>query len=118
MKMQEPHQPLLTDEEETLVTPRFDDEETIVARRVVPLEEVTQVAASPKAFARRYTRLPSATRRTWALALVFVSALAGGVLGGAGLYFYQSRALAHATNAPAQQQANAPANATATAPQP
>src|SRR5256885_6641194 len=92
MKTQEPHQYLLDDDEDevTLVAPRFDDEETIVARRVVPLEEVGHAA-----HAVADARPPSATRRPWVLALVFVSSLVGGgVLGGAGFYFYQRRAAA------------------------
>jgi hypothetical protein len=122
MKMQEPHQLLPIDEDETLVTPRFDDEETVVARRVVPLESVAhdRPAAPPpsKALARPIMRLRFAPRRTWALALVAASTLVGGVLGGAGLYFYQSRASAHATPAAAQPQSNVTTSAPATLPQP
>ncbi|MET0625407.1 MAG: hypothetical protein ABW250_20895 [Pyrinomonadaceae bacterium] len=84
-------------EEATLVTPRFDDEETLVARPVVPLDaeaaqathapapEPYAAATPPPAYARRF----SAPRRSWVLALVLVSVLVGGVLGGAGLYIYQ-----------------------------
>lgn len=82
-------------EEATLVAPRFDDEETLVARPVVPLDaEASQAthaltdapyaATPPPAYARR-----PATRRSWVLALVLISVLVGGVLGGAGLYIYQ-----------------------------
>jgi hypothetical protein len=79
--MQEPHQTLLTDEgEETLVTPRFDEEETIVARRVVPLADDGRIAS-----------LRAAWTRPSLLALALVSTLVGVVMGGAGLYFYQSR---------------------------
>ena len=92
MKTQEPHQPLPDDEDEvTLVAPRFDDEETIVARRVVPLEEVEH-AAPAVADARPDSRPPVAPRRPWLLALVFASSLVGGgVIGGQ-------------SNAPAQSQ--------------
>jgi hypothetical protein len=118
--MQNPHQFLPTDEEETLVAPRFDDEETVVARRVVPLGEVGQaepVATPTATVASAYpTERPSA-RRSWPLALVIVSALAGAVLGGTGLYFYQSRASSHANNQPATQPV-APTNAPAAASQP
>jgi hypothetical protein len=79
MNMQEPHQiPVADEDEETLVTPRFDKEETIVAQRVVPLGAAGRVAA----------------KRPRMLALVLVSALAGVAVGGAGLYFYQSRSTA------------------------
>lgn len=82
--MQEAHQILLADEgEETLVTPRFDEEESIVAQPVVPLDAAGRVGS---------LRLPSLRPRV--LALVLASALAGVVLGGAGLYFYQSRSTA------------------------
>ena len=79
MNMQEPNQISVADEgEETLVTPRFDKEETVVAQRVVPLGAVGRAAA----------------KRPRMLALVLLSALAGIVIGGAGLYFYQSRSTA------------------------
>lgn len=84
MNMQEPDEISLADESEaTLVTPRFDVEETIVAQPVVPLNAAGRVAS---------LRPPSLRPRV--LALVLVSALAGVVLGGAGLYFYQSRSSA------------------------
>src|SRR5438105_4146546 len=94
MKTQEPHQPLTDEDDEvTLVAPRFDDEETIVARRVVPLEEVERDApAATAARARPHSRTPYAQRRPWLLAFVFASSLVGGgVIGGAGLHFYQRR---------------------------
>jgi type IV secretory pathway VirB10-like protein len=79
MNMQEPQQIPVADEgEETLVTPRFDKEETNVAQRVVPLGAAGRVAA----------------KRPRMLALVLVSVLAGVAVGGAGLYFYQSRSSA------------------------
>ncbi|HST53297.1 MAG TPA: hypothetical protein VLJ61_14900 [Pyrinomonadaceae bacterium] len=118
--MQKPHQFLPTEEEETLVTPRFDDEETVVARRVVPLEEFGQaepVAAQPLSSAPQYTHEPPASRRSWSLAVVVVSALVGGVFGGAGLYLYQSRASSpRATEAHAAQPVVAPTNAPAAPP--
>lgn len=114
MKMEAPHQTFLADDEETLVTPRFDDEETILARRVVPLGE--GVAREPNAHARTRndpraetrtgTRTPLTARRSWVLALAVVSALVGCVLGGAGLYLYQQRANASpAIATPAQTNA-------------
>jgi len=110
--MQEPHQHSPDDEDEvTLVAPRFDDEETIVARRVVPLEEVEHAAPAfaDAAGARPDSRPPVATRRPWLLALVFaLSLVGGGVLGGAGLYFYQRRAAARPVTAAAAEQPNVP----------
>ena len=110
MKTQEPHQPLPDDEDEvTLVAPRFDDEETIVARRVVPLEEVEHAAPAVAAVAdaRPDSRPSVAPRRPWLLALVFASSLVGGgVIGGAGLYFYQRRAAASPAPAAATEQSN------------
>ena len=70
--------------EETLVTPRFDEVETVQAQPVVPLAEVPPGASHGRRFApRRLVSLP--------VALVLVSALVGVVVGGAGLYFYQHR---------------------------
>ncbi len=119
--MQDPHQFLPTDEEETLVSPRFDDEETVVARRVVPLGEVGRaepVETPPAAVASAYPPEPRVARRSWPLALAVASALVGAVLGGTGLYLYQSRASSHAANAPAAQQPVAPSNAPAASSQP
>lgn len=79
---------LTIDDETTLVAPRFDDEETVVARRVVPLE-VAEAGARGTTQAAAPARKP---RRPAVLALAFASALAGGVLGGVGLRLYQSRA--------------------------
>lgn len=71
-------------EETTRVAPRFDDEETLVARPVVPLENGANVPEPAQGY-----RSPFAPRRSLPLALVLVSVLIGGVLGGAGLYLYQ-----------------------------
>jgi type IV secretory pathway VirB10-like protein len=117
-------------EEATLIAPRFDDEETLVARPVVPLEEGVQETAydathdvRPAASnAPRYTR-PYGPRRTWMLALMLASVLIGGVLGGAGLYLYQRQtqdsgeAARPATSAEAAAAPNAPAVETRSAPQ-
>lgn len=79
------------DEETTLVAPRFDEEETLVARPVVPLgadahaPAPAQTPARPAPEARR----TFAPRRSGILALALASILIGGVLGGAGLYLYQ-----------------------------
>ncbi len=85
-------------EEATLVAPRFDDEETLVAQPVVPLDgaavEATH-APAPAPYATTTPPLPAharrsrVPRRSWMLALVLTSVLVGGVLGGAGLYIYQ-----------------------------
>lgn len=103
---------LTLDDETTLVAPRFDDEETVVARRVVPLE-VAEAGARAATQADMPTRK---SRRSAVLALAFASALAGGVLGGVGLHIYQSRA---ASNPPPaanpNERADAPAEAAQTA---
>lgn len=78
---------VVSGEETTLVAPRFDDEETLVARPVVPLDADAPAGTAPRP-APDY-RSPYAPRRTWMLGLVLVSVLVGGVLGGAGLYLYQ-----------------------------
>jgi hypothetical protein len=108
--MKETDRTLNADEgEETMVAPRFDDEETMVARPVVPLEEVGSDAPRV-ARAKLSTYLRTPPRRTLVAALVLVSALAGGILGGAALYLYQKH---RSDNAPAteqQQQADAPAS--------
>lgn len=102
--------------EETMVSPRFDDQETVLARPVVPFEEVgdapavapapaSTMTAAPPAL---YSRLRGAPRRSRVAGLVLVSALVGSALGVAGLYFYQKQ---KSDDAPAtqQQQAEAPA---------
>jgi hypothetical protein len=84
-------------EETTLVAPRFDDEETLVARPVVPLDGATVEAThapAPAPYATTpplpaYARRSRVPRRSWMLALMLTSVLVGGVLGGAGLYIYQ-----------------------------
>src|SRR5205085_9587280 len=83
MKMTEEVERLTVDDDEvTLVAPRFDEEETLVARRVVPLEAVGGAArAATRAAAPVPARQP---RRSRVLALAFASALGGGVLGGGG----------------------------------
>ncbi|HEV7893701.1 MAG TPA: hypothetical protein VGP08_24005 [Pyrinomonadaceae bacterium] len=101
--------------EETMVSPRFDDEETVLARPVVPFEEVSDApaAAAPTASTTAappplYSRLRVAPRRSLVAALVLVSVLVGSVLGVAGLYFYQNHKSADAP-ATEQQQTEAPA---------
>lgn len=97
------------DGEETMVAPRFDDEETMVARPVVPFEEVGTDAPAAAPHAPRapiYSRLANRPRRSLVAALVLVSALAGSVLGGAGLYLYQKNRQAAPETRP---QAEAPA---------
>ena len=102
--------------EETMVAPRFDDEETMVARPAVPFEEVTDApaAAAPVPTSTAvapppYSSQRGAPRRSLVAALVLVSALVGSVLGVAGLYFYQNRKSADAPAAEQRQQAEAPA---------
>jgi hypothetical protein len=79
---------VVSGEESTLVAPRFDDEETLVARPVVPLGAEGAEAAPETQPAHDYPRR-YAPRRSGMLALALVSVLVGGVLGGAGLYLYQ-----------------------------
>jgi hypothetical protein len=136
MNMREPQQTLQADEEATLVvsgeeatlvSPRFDDEETLVARPVVPLDTEGAVPPVETRAASPLAPRPYAARRSWVLALVLVSVLIGGVLGGAGLYIYQRQAQDDGTAAmnpqptPApetQQPAPAPTAEAAAAPQP
>ena len=84
--MKESTPSVLTGEpEETLITPRFDEVETVQAQPVVRLEDVPPDSLSrPRPGARR--------RSSWPLALILTSALVGSVAGGAGLYLYQRRA--------------------------
>jgi hypothetical protein len=102
--MEAPQQTFVTDDEETLVTPRFDDEETILARPVVPLTEAAaREQKAPAAASHTPARTPLAARRSWVLALAVASAFAGSVLGGAGFYLYQNRAHAAPASAPPAQ---------------
>lgn len=101
--------------EETMVTPRFDDEETVLARPVVPFEEVSDApaAATPATSTTApppppYSRQRGAPRRSLVAVLVLASTLVGSVLGVAGLYFYQKQKSDDAPEAQ-QQQAEAPA---------
>ena len=99
--MKEDQQVLSTGEpEETLVTPRFDEVETVQAQPVVPLADVPAGAHFGSRFGSRRGSLP--------LALVLVSALVGSVVGGAGLYLYQRGATEKAASA---EQPAAPAEA-------
>jgi hypothetical protein len=125
--MEETDRVLTADEgEETMVAPRFDDEETVLARPVVPLEDVGADAVPARDAAVNaplYSRLRNRPRRSLVAALVVVSALAGGVLGGAGLYLYQKNrqaapAVQQQAEAPAQQQAAAEPAPESAKPQP
>lgn len=98
---------LVGGEERTLVAPRFDDEETLVARPVVPLENGAHIDA-PVPPARGYNS-SFAARRPWSLALMLVSVLIGGVLGGAGLYLYQRQSQDPAVSPAATTTAEPPA---------
>ncbi len=106
---------VVTGEEATLVAPRFDDEETLVAQPVVPLAveaagTPAPTPASTDAAQMAYARRPFAPRRSWVVATVLVSVLVGGVLGGAGLYLYQRQSHdAAATAAPPQTETPAEA---------
>lgn len=96
-------------EETTLVAPRFDDEETLVARPVVPIED-----GGHDPTRGRHSR--SAPRRSWSL--VLVSVLIGGVLGGAGLYLYQRQSQDPAVSPAAMTQPTTPADAAQAPPVP
>lgn len=109
--MEETNRTFADDEgDETMVTPRFDDEETVLARPVVPFEEVGESPVAPPATAASplYTRLRAAPRRSLVAVLVLVSVLAGSALGVGGLYLYQKHRNADATPDAEQQQADAP----------
>lgn len=115
---------VVSGEETTLVAPRFDDEETQVARPVVPLEGDAHSPAQDHTTARRAPgyRRPFAPPGSGMLALALVSVLVGGVLGGAGLYLYQRQSQASAvspaavTTQPADDAAQAPATESQAAP--
>src|SRR5215204_4764912 len=115
--MREPQQQQTShDDEATLVAPRFDDEETLVARPVVPFDADAPAVPTPeRPAARPARRSPYAPRRSWPLALVLVSVLVGGVLGGAGLYLYQRQSQDPAASQIAAEQPTAPAAAQAPA---
>lgn len=106
--------------DETLVTPRFDEEETVLAQPVVPLDAPGNegFAAGPSAPeggpAGASRRRPSA--RQWPLALALASALVGSVIGGLGLYLFQQRERADAE--PARQEQQAPAQTEVSQPTP
>ncbi len=100
--------------EETMVSPRFDDEETVLARPVVPFEEVSDAPSATSASAPPpplHSRLRATPRRSPVAALVLVSVLVGSALGVAGLYFYQKHRGDEAPAATEQQQADVPAPA-------
>ncbi|MDQ1559915.1 MAG: hypothetical protein QOD32_2975 [Pyrinomonadaceae bacterium] len=69
---------LVNEPDRTLVTPRFDEVEAQVARPVVPL-------------AGRPAARGSGRRRQWPIALVLISALAGGVVSLFAFRLYQQR---------------------------
>jgi type IV secretory pathway VirB10-like protein len=118
MTMEETNRTFTDDEgEETMVSPRFDDEETVLARPVVPFEEVSDApaATSASALPPLYSRLRAAPRRSLVAALVLISALVGSALGVAGLYFYQKHRADDAPATTEQQQADVPAPAAAQA---
>lgn len=111
--MEETNRTFTDDEgEETMVSPRFDDEETVLARPVVPFEEVSDAHGAASASAPpppSYSRLRAAPRRSPVAALVLISVLVGSALGVAGLYFYQKHRGDEAPAATEQQQADVPA---------
>jgi hypothetical protein len=85
------------DADATLATPRFDEEETVLAQPVVPIDaEELPPTADPSVVAPAAYAQPRAARRQWPLALILLSALAGSILGGAGLYFVQKQRRADA----------------------
>ncbi|MFL6333787.1 MAG: hypothetical protein ACJ754_10795 [Pyrinomonadaceae bacterium] len=104
---------VVSGEETTLVAPRFDDEETLVARPVVPFDAPEREYALPEPIYRR----TYAPRRSGMFALVLFSVLVGGVLGGAGLYLYQRQSQDPTATTPPTQPA-APADAAQQAPAP
>ncbi len=86
---------LVAEPDRTLVTPRFDEVEAQVARPVVPL---TGSGGDGR---------PAARRRQWPIALVLISALAGGVVSLFAFRLYQQRSQVVATETGAQQTTNA-----------
>jgi hypothetical protein len=94
------------EDEETMITPRFDGEETRTARPVVPLDSRRRAAVIPS----KFTRYPSwRGLGSWPLALVLGSAFIGSVLGGAGLYLYQQRSAAEASTSEPRAEVSQPA---------
>ncbi|HJR08899.1 MAG TPA: hypothetical protein VJ842_16700 [Pyrinomonadaceae bacterium] len=71
-------EPMPVDQDATLATPRFDEVEAQVARPVVPLAGGSHVARRGR-------------RRQWPIALVLISALAGGVVSILAFRMYQQR---------------------------
>lgn len=126
--MKDPQQTLLADEdvtliangeERTLIAPRFDDEDTVLARPVVPLEEAGMAEASSAVSATSSdTRRPSVPRRSWLLALVLISVLAGGLLGGTALHLYQNRSRGDDSPANSARQPETPLPASQPSPAP
>ena len=101
--------------DETLVTPRFDEEETVLAQPVVPLDAPAgETPQAAPAGASAAPRSPSA-RRQWPLALALVSALVGSIVGGFGLYLYQQHG---GSDDASVQQSAAPAEVSQPAPSP
>jgi type IV secretory pathway VirB10-like protein len=103
------------DNDETLVTPRFDRGEAETAQPVVPLAVVSGEAETYDMHdARRASPSRVMRLKSWPLALILVSALAGGVLGGAGLYLFQ-QSREEAAAAPAERQTDTEAQVIAPA---
>ena len=106
------------DEDATLVQPLFTEEAAETARPVVPLAAApASVGVGP----RPAWTFAAPARRSWLPALILISALAGGALGGAlALRFYQKRqgaaAVPAATNAAPSEQPPAQARQGAVAP--
>ena len=93
------------DADATLVRPLFTEEAAETARPVEPLtESAAAVAARHEESAApvRYVSRPR-TLRHWPVALVLVSALAGALVGGLALRFYQARRDAEPRPAAAEQ---------------
>lgn len=81
------------DPEATLVKPLFSEAAEVMARPVVPLEQRRRAA--------KVAALPL-ERRSWLVALILVSVLAGSVMGGFGLRLYQKHRRAAARAAAAE----------------
>lgn len=107
---------VVSGEETKRVAPRFDDEETLVARPVVPLEGDAPERPTIAPLDAPDYRSPGSARRSVLLALVLFSVLVGGVLGGAGLYLYQRQSQDPAVNPAATTTQPAAPDAAAQAP--